>query len=199
MALKEDLTFEQGRTFKHTVRWETTPLIYKPITNALQTAPATLTVPNHGAKDGWRAAVVDMVGMTELNVTSMPPPDEEMRRLTVVDANTVQFNEVSAALFKAYKSGGFLAYYTPIDLSGYVGRLTVRDRIGGAALLTLTDAGGGVSINASAGTITLNVTATATAAFTWTKGVYDLELQSPTGVVTALMYGAVSVTKEVTT
>ena len=38
-----------------------------------------------------------------------------------------------------------------------------------------------------------------TAAFTWTKGVYDLEMVSAAGVVTDLLYGKVAVEQEVTT
>ncbi len=47
--------------------------------------------------------------------------------------------------------------------------------------------------------ISVVISAVATAAFTWTKGVYDLEAVSGTGVVTALMSGKITVSKEVTT
>ena len=51
----------------------------------------------------------------------------------------------------------------------------------------------------AAKTITLTIEATATDDFAWTKGVYDLEMISATGKVTAILSGRVSVSKEVTT
>jgi len=198
-ATSEDLVVEQGKTFQRVVRWETTPVVYRPITAIPQTAPATLTVTAHGIPDGWKAAVIDVKGMTEINAIASPPASKDFRRVTVVDSNTVQFNEISAASFKAYRSGGYLVYFTPVTLTGFVGRMTVRDRIGGAVLAALTTADGGVLIDAINNTITLVIPAADTAAYTWNRGVYDLELESAGGVVTALLSGAITLTKEVTT
>lgn len=86
-----------------------------------------------------------------------------------------------------------------MDLTGYTARLAVKDKIGGTVLLSLTTENGGIAIDNVAKTITLTIAATATDDFTWTRGVYDLELISPAGVVTALISGKVTVTKEVTT
>ena len=86
-----------------------------------------------------------------------------------------------------------------MDLTGYTARLAVKDKIGGTVLLSLTTENNGIVIDNAKKTITLTVEATATDDFTWTRGVYDLELISPAGVVTALITGRVSVTKEVTT
>jgi hypothetical protein len=198
MTTKANLTIEQGETFETVVRWETPPLKYKPISAMTQTAPVSITATGHAIPNGWRVAVVDAKGMTELNAASAPPADEELRAATVIDANTVEFNEVSAALFKAYKSGGYLAYYTPQDLTGYTARMTIRDRVGGTELVALTSADSEIIIDAAAFTITIAISAAATAAFTWTKGVYDLELVSSTGRVARILSGTVTLSKEVT-
>lgn len=198
MATKANLTIEQGETFETVVRWEVPPLKYKPITAMTQTAPVSITATSHAIPNGWRTAVVDVVGMTELNAASAPPADEEFRAATVIDANTIEFNEISAALFKAYKSGGYLAYYTPQNLTGYTARMTIRDRVGGTVLSTLTSATNEILIDTAAFTITLTLSPATTAAFTWTKGVYDLELVSSTGRVTRILSGTVTLSKEVT-
>lgn len=198
MTTKANLTIEQGETFETVVRWEVPPLKYKAISAMAKTAPISITAAGHAIPNGWRAAVVDAVGMTELNAASAPPADEEFRAATVIDANTVEFNEVSAALFKAYKSGGYLAYYTPQDLTGYTARMTVRDRVGGTVLSTLTSATNEIVLDVAAFTITLTLSPAVTAAFTWTKGVYDLELVSSTGRVTRILSGTVTLSKEVT-
>ena len=135
-ATAEDLVIEQGKTFQRVVRWETTPAVYKAITAIPQSAPVTLTVPGHGIPDGWKAAVIDVKGMVEVNALSSPPSSKDFRRVTVVDADTVQFNEISAASFKPYRSGGYLVYFTPVTLTGFTARMTIKDRIG-VAMLTL--------------------------------------------------------------
>lgn len=66
-------------------------------------------------------------------------------------------------------------------------------------LMFLGAANSRIAIDATAKTITLTISAADTAAIAWTKGVYDLEMVSPTGVVTAILSGKVTVTKEVTT
>lgn len=198
MTTKANLVIEQGETFETVVRWETPPLKYKPISAMTKTAPIGITATGHAIPNGWRVAVVDVVGMTELNAESAPPTDEEFRAATVIDANTIEFNEVSAALFKAYKSGGYLAYYTPQDLTGYTARMTVRDRVGGTELVALTSTDSEIILDTAAFTITLTLAAAVTAAFTWTKGVYDLELVSSTGRVTRILSGTITLSKEVT-
>lgn len=198
MTTKKNLTIEQGASFEQVVRWETMPLKYRPISAIAQSGPVSITCPSHGAPNGWLAAVRDVKGMVELNAADNPPADNEFRPLTVIDANTVEFNEVSSASFKPYRSGGFLVYYTPKDLTGYTARMTIRDRIGGTALAELTSADSEILISTSNFTITIALSAVVTAAFAWTKGVYDLEMVSPTGVVTRIMAGNITLSKEST-
>ena len=60
MASTKDLTIQQGRTFSLALRWESPPVVYRPITAIAQTAPARLTVPAHGVPDGWRVAITNV-------------------------------------------------------------------------------------------------------------------------------------------
>lgn len=201
MAKKLDLSILQGKTFVLHARWGTIPLIYKSITAMQQTAPARVTASGHGIPDGWQVAVVGAKGMTELNAVNNPLKDADFRVATVVDSNTVEFNNVSAAGFKAYVSGGYLAYYTPMSLASYTARMKIKDKVGGTVLETLTTENGGITLNNTNKLITITISATATAAYAWKNAVYDLELASgdATPVVTALLFGKVTVTKEVTT
>lgn len=194
------LTIEQGKTFQAIARWEVEPLIFKPITSIAPTAPARITCAGHGMPDGWRAAVVDAAGMTELNAKKNPPAVSDYRRMTVVDANTVTVDDISAAAFKAYRGpSGYLAYYTPPDLTGFTARMSIKDQIDGVLLHSLTTENGGITVSAADDTIFLEISAEDTAAFEWKKGVYDLEMVDPDGVVTAILKGAIHVTPEVTT
>lgn len=87
----------------------------------------------------------------------------------------------------------------PVNLTGCTARMQIRKEIANATpYVTLTTENGGIELGGVAGTITLIITPTATAAFTWTAGVYDLEIVfSPTDV-RRLVYGPVTVSPEVT-
>lgn len=87
----------------------------------------------------------------------------------------------------------------PINLTGYTARLQVRERHDSATiLLELTTENGGITIDGPAGTLTLHLSAAASAALGWERGVYDLEIASPSGTVTRLLEGAALTTPEVT-
>ena len=206
MAVQKDLAIQQGKTFALVLRWETEPVIYKPITAISQTAPVRLTVPGQGAPDGWRTAVVSVKGMTEINAKNDPPRGDDYHPVTVLDADTVEINEINASDFHAYVSGGYLRYNTPVDLTGYTGRMKIKDKVGGTVLLS-TEAIDSpldvidIALDTTAKTITLTIAASATDDITWNRGVYDLEMVSSDAepVVTAILTGKVSVTREVTT
>ena len=209
MADTKDLTIQQGKTFTLVLRWETEPIIRKAIAAiSLDTGAPRLTVTAHGIPNGWRAAVTMVKGMVEINAKNATPRDADYEKVTVVDADMVEFNDVtpvseSGREWSAYVSGGFLQWNTPVDLTGYTSRMKIKDKVGGTVLAS-TDALDtpknvlAITIDAAQKTITLTIAATATDDFTWTKGVYDLEMVSGSGVVTTIMSGKIIVTKEVT-
>lgn len=194
-----DLSIRQGSTFSTVLRWEAGPIVYKPITGITQGAPVRLTVPGHGMPSGWRAAVTGVKGMTEINATANAIKDKDYHQVSIVDANNVEFNDTNASGFKAYVSGGVLQYNTAVDLGGYTARMSVKDKVGGTELLSLTTTNSRIVLDNTFKTITLLLTATETAALTWKSAVYDLEMVSGSGVVTPLLSGKVVVSKEITT
>jgi hypothetical protein len=198
MSAKQDLVIGQGKTFSLVLRWESPPIIYKQITKIEQSAPAKVTSVAHGIPNGWRAAVASIKGMTQLNHSGDSPKVSDFHTVTVVDADTLEFNEINALNYKAYESGGVLIYNTPVDLTGYTARLTFRDKIGGASLIDMTTENNRILISPANFTITLQIASADTSILTFNKGVYDLELVSPLGVVTGLIYGSVKLEKEVT-
>lgn len=199
-AKKLDLCIEQGKTFTRVVRWETNPLVYIPITAIAQVAPVLITAPSHGVLDGWRVGIINVKGMLEINAKNIPPRDTDLLPATFVSGSQISLNTISAADFTPYTSGGYVVYATPVDLTGYTARMTIKDRIGGIVLKALVMASGtGLAIDRVLQTTTINITAIDTAAFTWLKGVYDLEMVSASGIVTATLTGAIVVTDEVTT
>lgn len=193
--MKLDLTTAQGSTFEQTTFWETPPLVYRAITGISLNGPVRVTAPGHGLLDGYRTAVVEVQGTTELNATHTPFLDEEYYVATVLDADTVEFNALPAIDFTTYRSGGFLVYYTPKSMAGYTARMTIKDKVGGTTLLALTSPSA-IAIGTS---IVVTISAAQTAALSVGRWVYDLEMVSPGGFVTKLLTGFFRVTPEVTT
>ena len=188
MALKKlNLQMRKGQTESIPLRISESTLVYKPITGIEKSAPVSITATGHGAKDGWLGAVMNVVGMREINAENNPPAEGEFRPMTVVDANTVQFNSVNAAGFRAYTSGGQLVYRAPLDLSAYsTGRMTIKDQVGGTAIISLTTANGRIEIDPSTHTLWIKLSDEDSSAITAERGVFDIELETSSGEVKAI-------------
>lgn len=190
----ESWVINKGKTFQRVIRWETKPVVRKAIAGIdLSSGAPRLSVLSHGLTTGWRAYCYGIVGTTALNAEdpeNIAPSD--YFEVTVIDANTVEFNGVNAANFKAYVSGGFLAWNTPHDLDGYTCRVKIKDRVGGTVLLSTEVADApknlisAVPLNTPK-TITLTIPASATAALTKRNAVIEVEMESPANIVDQLI------------
>ena len=199
---EQDFIIQKGKTFSRVIRWESEPFIYKAIMAITKAAPVVVTAVGHGVPDGWRVAIVSVQGMTEINALNAPPRTADYKRATLLTVDTLSINEINSAEFSTYTSGGFVQYYTPVDLTGYTARMDIRaTETSATALLELNTNPPGpdtrIVINNTTKTITLTISATDTVV-TWKTGVYDLELVSAGGVVTQLLKGTITVTGEVT-
>ena len=88
---------------------------------------------------------------------------------------------------------------TPIDITGYTAKMQIRKAPSDSnVLLELSTANNRITIDGLNGGVELFITATDTGAINWVGGVFSLELTSPTGTVTRLLEGAVSVSPEIT-
>jgi hypothetical protein len=138
------------------IRIESDLLIYKAITGMTRSAPLRVTAVDHGMPDFWRACLQNVSGSTEMNVAWDRLRDADLRRAEVVDADTVAFPGVNSAGWRAWTSGGQLAYYAPLDLSGYVsGELQIL--LDGETLLTLNDTDGTLEIDAATPAVWLRI------------------------------------------
>lgn len=210
MADTRDIPITQGKTLSLVIRWESEPIIRKAITAiSLASGAPRLTVVGHGLTSGWRCAVTRAKGMPQINAQNYPLRESDYHPATVIDNDTVEFNDVTPVddngkEWPAYVSGGFLEWYSPVDLTGQTARMKIKDKVGGTVLAS-TEPGDAplnvlsIAIDNAAKTITLTIAATDTDDFAWKTGVYDLEMVSATGVVVAIMAGKVLVSKEVTT
>lgn len=196
MGLK--LKIKQGATYIKQLRWEAEPFVYKPISGIVNAAPVVLHVPAHGLLLDQLFAVQNAGGMSEINNKDAASL-KDWYRATIVDADHIEINKINSTGFKPFTTGGNIMYRSVVDLTGYTARMLIRDRIGGTLLHTLNTTLGNITIDNATKFITLTITAAETEAFTWKKGVYDLEMVSPAGIVTSILEGEVFVAKEVTT
>ena len=192
-ACTTDLLILRGTTFRKVVRWEAATFLAKEITAMSKAGIVRIVTPGpHGIPDGWRVAVVDAKGMTELNAVENPPRARDMRVATVVSATEVEFNEISSAAFRPYAGGGFLKWYAPRDLTGYTARMEIRDAAG-QVLTTLTTENAGIVLDSAEHMIDLLLSAAATAVLALGDCTFDLEMISSTGEVTFILSGPVRV------
>lgn len=167
------------------IRLEAPRLSYVTITGVAQSAPVRITAPSHGLPEGWRAAVMNVTGMSEINAAGNPPQYDEMRPITLVDADTIEFNQINAAGFRPYSSGGQLVFFTPLDLSGFTqARMKVKNKVGGAELASFSTNDGTLTIDNANGCVWLHLTEAQTLALTFKRGVFDIELVDGAGEVT---------------
>lgn len=197
---KLNLTIYKGSTFGKSLRWESGTLKYAPITGVTKSAPVVITSTAHGIPNGWRAAITGVKGMTQLNAKGAPPKESDYKQLSVESVNTLSINSVNSVDYTDYTSGGMLQYYEPNDLTGFTARMSIKDKVGGTELFSLTTENSRIEIFDTDYYIALNITAADTAAMTFSKGVYDLELvNTGSGAVYRLIQGTITVKDEVTT
>lgn len=101
----------------------------------------------------------------------------------------------SFALAFVWKDGDGI----PVPLTGYKARMQVRASVSApVVLLELTTENGLLVIEPAAGRVAIALDPVTTAAMTWKRGVYDIELVSPTDSVARLVAGSITVSREVT-
>lgn len=86
----------------------------------------------------------------------------------------------------------------PVNLTGYSARMQVRPDYESEEVLVSITSTSGIVLGGALGTIVATVSATDTQKLNIQKGVYDLELQSTGGVVTRLLQGFATISREVT-
>lgn len=189
--VKLNLKIYQGATFNEVLRWESSTKVYKVITGITKSAPMVVTAVAHGAPEGWRVKISNVVGMKEVNSLGY-------LIATSTTSDTVTINSVNSTDYTAYISGGILEYNQPIDLAGYTARMQIRSKITSTDVISeLTTENSLITLDNTYKTITLNIPASTTSGFTFKSAVYSLELVNGTEVI-PFVYGDVTLVSEVT-
>lgn len=211
MAIEKPLKLVRGKTLSMTLRWaQETPIVSKAVSAiSFATGFPRLTVPLHGLTNGWPSTVVLVDTPKQINAQNDVPRESDHHDTTVIDPNTIEYNGVvpvtDGRKWAEYTSGGFVQYNTPRDLTGYLIRAKVTDKVNGTLLLS-TEAGDAplnlitATADNATKTITIEISDETTAALTWSNGVWEVEGESPAGKVEPIvLISPVTVGDEVAT
>lgn len=189
--VKLNLKIVQGSTFRETLRWETATKVYVPITNITKTAPMVIQADSHGVPTGWRVKVSGALGMKEVN-------SDNYLTVTGTTTNSITINSVNALGYTTYTGGGVLEYNQPVDLTGVTCRMQIREKVTSDTIIDeLTTENNKIVVDSTQKTISLVVPNSVTSTYNFISAVYSLEVVK-SGDVIPLLYGSVSLTKEVT-
>jgi hypothetical protein len=88
---------------------------------------------------------------------------------------------------------------TTLDLTGYSGKLQVRRNYDSPVLLELSSVAGTITFSSTAPNITVSFPASITeSVYVYEDMIYDLEIVSPAGVITRVIEGSFSISRQVT-
>ena len=189
--VKVNLKIYQSSTFSEVFRWESYLKEYKTITNISKTAPVVITSAGHGIPVGWRARILNVAGMKEIN-------SDDYVVVTDTSTDTVTINSINATGYTAYTSGGVLEINTPNSLTGYTARMQIRSKVSSTdTLLECTTENSMIVLDNALKTITLTIPAATTELLTFKTAVYSMELVNGS-VVTPFIYGNITLDTEIT-
>jgi len=191
-----DLEIVKGKTFAQAYLYASERMVFKSITASPLAAPYRITVPGHGAPDGWPVRIEGAKAPAELNT-----PADDYLLATVIDTDTIEFNGLNGSAWKAYTSGGLLVYSEPSLLTGWTARAQVRTKIGGPVLFTwhsdpATNPDGLITIDGPV--LMLHMDAATSAALSWSKGFYEIEIEQAGEVRQMIAPSLVAIIGEVT-
>ena len=178
MALQKlKIEIRKGSAENIPIRIESSAWAYADVTAVAQSAPLRVTAPAHGIPDGWRVAIANVKAVGDFAAQNNPPKDAELHPVTVADADTIEFNAINGAAFRAHTSGGQLAWRTPLDLGQYESaRMNVRDKVGGALIAAYGTDTGELEIDPANDSLWLRLDEVATIALGNRARVFDIEL-----------------------
>lgn len=182
----------RGTTYSQVYRWGIEPFIYKTISAVPSLTPLTMTVTAHGVPPGWSVAVTDLNTFPSgINASEWPPCSDDYFAATVVDTNTLAFNDVDAARLGSYSAGsGSIGFLTPVNLTGATATFSIYPypavTTPPVAALTVN-----ATLDNTGKTITVALTAANTTALTGQKYSYVLVATDSSSNVTVLDQGLI--------
>jgi hypothetical protein len=207
------LTAIVGDTYSRVVRWaDGDVLVKKAITGITRARIAVITAVGNGLQNGWPFTIQSVVGMMEINNVVLETNENGAPKsfgtgangkltyeASAVTADTVSLNDVNSLDFTAYSSGGVIIYETPKSLAGLTAKMMFKsDPDDVTALVTLINTDG-IVIDDSAKTIIFTLSSARSTTLGTGVFYFDLQLTDAGGIVTTIVKGTLTLTKQTTT
>lgn len=204
-AVQQDLEVIKGKTFAASFGWAQGKFAWGLITGIAKTAPVSITVPGHDLKSDWPYWISGLKKPACLNNWTDPcgsdSPDAGSPYMAeVVDADTLEINDLNGLEFETYAGGGVIRYYARADITGYEALMQVRASASSDAVLFEASSAGIdplITVDPVTATFGLNIPADAFDAATFRDAQYEIEITAPTGEKYRLAYGVLSLGREI--
>lgn len=180
MAVTYNLTIDQGADW---------------YINFVYNQPAEITNITANGTTVTFTAVNGFTGGQTVSITGVNPSQFNLQNVSVATSNGNQFTVTNGAT-GTYINGGIA--YAPVNVTGYTAALQIRSLPESASTVLSLSSGSGITVGTNNGLFEVHATATQTRAIDEGTYFYDIEITSPTGIVTRLAQGQVIVSAEVT-
>jgi len=190
------IKIKQGSQYELAFHWYGGGKVVQAIEDITVGAPTIIKITGHGLPSASRTPIIvqNVRGLPMLN-TGLKECDRLMA--TYIDPDTFSVETDTRA--HTWRAGtGSIVWYQPKDLTGYTGRMQIREFIDDAAPLVSLTSGSGITINTADARVTAIVSTAESEALDFIEGVYDLELVDLTSEAVRVLFGKVLLSKEVT-
>lgn len=188
------LHIEQGVNFEHTFQWLAGGVFMAPIEHIEEGYPTVATVTAHGLNSVSAHPVIisGVEGCDALNSSN-----SDIALCSRISADT--FSIPLSAVGQVWEEGtGEITYHMPTDMTGYTARCVIRKNwFSDTVIHELTTENGGITLVLADGSIQLTIPKASTAAFTFTHGVYDVDMIASSGDEIRVFKGPVTLHREV--
>jgi hypothetical protein len=163
--------------------------------NFLYTQPATITnAVGNGVSITFTAENGFSAGQTVF-IQGILPSQYNLGNATIATRTATEFTVENPATGLYLQGGDALS---AVDITGYEAKMQLRSLPNDAYAVLTLDTTDGITIDGPSGTIAVHATAAQTGSVIAGPYYYDLEITSPTDVVTRIVQGELNVNAEVT-
>jgi hypothetical protein len=189
------LDMEQGATFEYNFNWYAGGKFMAPIEDICIGYPTRIKVTAHGLPTISDTPVI-LSGIDGADILNSH--DLGIEEAVYVDADHFDM-PISTVKDKWVVGSGEMTYHKPTDITDYTARMQIRENWHATDIIhELTTENAGIVLTVEDAGIAITILPVDTEAFTFNVAVYDIEMISPSGQITRVIEGTVTLHKEVT-
>lgn len=195
MTPRFELDMEQGATFNYTFHWYAGGKFMAPIEEITVGYPTRIKVTGHGLPTVSDTPVI-ISGVDGCDILN----SEDLGIDEAIYVDVDHFDMPQSTVADTWIPGtGEITYHKPSDINGFTARMQIREKWHSKTVIhELTTENGGIVLTVEDASIELTILPIDTATFLFNEAVYDIEMIAPSGVITRVIEGTITLHKEVT-